>query len=215
MKDDELSQLLRQRATRHAASEALQAAVRTQIALHSAAAGPAPAPLPRRRLALAGAGMAVVGLVAGVTLTLGVQRWRAANPSLGGEIVAAHVRALQVGPLFEVASSNRHQVKPWFQGRIDYAPPVLDAVPGFTLLGGRVQAIQGQPTAVLAFQLRLHKIDLFIWPATGRESAPERTQLRGFNLMHWSDGAMQYWAVSDLDGRELEGFGTAWRAAAN
>jgi len=214
MNDDDLSRLLRQHASRHPASEALRAAVRTQVALQSAAAERGPAtPPPRRRNAFAGAAMATLGLVAGIALTLGVQHWQATSPDLPSELVTAHVRALQVGPLFEVASSNRHQVKPWFQGRLDYAPPVLDAVPGFTLLGGRVQAVHGHPTAVLAFQLRLHKIDLYVWPSD-RGMAPQRLQERGFNVVHWSDGAMQYWAVSDLDGAELEGFGAAWRAAA-
>jgi len=216
MNDDELSQLLRQHASRHPASEALQAAVRTQVALQSAASGPAPTPVPappRRREALAGMALAALGLCAGIGLTLAVQRWQAAAPDLTAELVSAHVRALQVGPLFEVASSNRHQVKPWFQGRLDYAPTVLDEIPGFTLLGGRVQTLQGRPTAVLAFQLRLHKIDVFVWPAE-RAWAPQRSQLRGFNLVRWSDGAMQYWVVSDLDGGELEKFGAAWRSAA-
>jgi anti-sigma factor RsiW len=71
----------------------------------------------------------------------------------------------------------------------------------------------GQPTAVLAYQLRRHVIDLYVWPSD-RGVAAERLQRRGFNLVHWSDGGMQYWAVSDLDGPELERFGAAWRARA-
>ncbi|XHS76360.1 anti-sigma factor family protein [Burkholderiaceae bacterium UC74_6] len=223
MNDEELSRLLREHASRHPASEALQAAVRTQVALQSAASGPGPAPaplpsplpppLPRRRALLAGMALLTLGLSVGVGLTLGVQRWQSASPDVTAEVVAGHVRALQVGPLFEVASSNRHQVKPWFQGRLDYAPTVLDEIPGFTLLGGRVQTLQGRPTAVLAFQLRLHKIDVFVWPAE-HAWTQEHSQLRGFNVVRWSDGAMQYWAVSDLDGAELEKFGEAWRATA-
>jgi len=224
MEDDDLTRLLQQHATRHPADERLRAAVRTQITLQAAAQEAPPArPTWRERLAgllrvhpvFAGAG----GLAVGIALTLAAML---IVPRLGtdgvlpDELVAAHVRALQVGPLYEVASSDRHTVKPWFQGRLDYAPTVLDAPlreQGFALLGGRVQALQGRPTAVMAYQVRLHKIDLYVWP-TDRGSAPERLQRRGFNLVRWSDGAMQYWAVSDVDGAELERFAAAWRTAA-
>ncbi|CAM4148624.1 anti-sigma factor family protein [Roseateles saccharophilus] len=224
MNDDDLTRLLLQHASRHPAGAGLRAKVRTQMTLQAAAQEKPPArPGWRERLAglarlhpaFAGAG----GLALGVALTLAVML---VAPRLGGdgplpdELVAAHVRALQVGPLYEVASSDRHTVKPWFQGRLDYAPTVLDGPlreQGFALLGGRVQALQGRPTAVLAYQVRLHKIDLYQWPAE-RGGAPEKLQRRGFNLVRWSDGTMQFWAVSDVDGAELERFAAAWRTAA-
>lgn len=220
MNDDDLSKLIRTHASRHPADERLRAAVRTQVALHSAArelrAVESTGRLAVLRAGWPGLSLAgVLGLAVGVAMTLVAVQWHEARHTrdLADELVGGHVRALQVGPLFEVASSDRHQVKPWFQGRLDYAPAVVDSVPGFALLGGRVQAVQGHPTAVLAYQVRLHKIDLFVWP-TERGAAPERLQRRGFNLVHWGDGAMQYWAVSDLDGTELERFGVAWRTAA-
>jgi len=221
MNDDDLTRLLQQHASRHPADERLRAAVRTQITLQAAAQEkPAEKPTWRERFArllrihpaLAGAG----GLALGLVLTMFVVPRLNNDVALPEELVAAHVRALQVGPLYEVASSDRHQVKPWFQGRLDYAPTVLDEPlreQGFALLGGRVQAVQNRPTAVLAYQVRLHKIDLYIWPAE-RGAAPEKLQRRGFNLVRWSDGAMQYWAVSDVDGAELERFAAAWRTAA-
>ncbi len=221
MNDDDLSQLLQQHASRHPAEEGLRARVRTQITLQAAAQEAPPkrptwrerfASLVRIHPAFAGAG----GLAVGVLLTL--LMLRAPEGQLPDDLVAAHVRALQVGPLFEVASSDRHTVKPWFQGRLDYAPTVLELdgplrEQGFALLGGRVQAVQGRPTAALAYQVRLHKIDLYQWPVD-RGVADEKLQRRGFNLVHWSDGAMQYWAVSDVDVTELERFAAAWRAAA-
>ncbi|MBV8379664.1 MAG: anti-sigma factor [Paucibacter sp.] len=238
MNDDELSRLLREHASRHPASERLHAAVRTQTALQSAARERKPSAAPSRvgaigsvkawlrrhlgagavpvgsgRLGWIGTGGVLAGLMLGVALTLAVQSWQARPAELADDIVAGHVRALQVGPLFEVSSSSHHQVRPWFQGRLDYAPPVLDNLPGFALLGGRVQSLRGKPTAVLAYQAGLHKIDLFVWPAE-RGAAPERLQRRGFNIVHWSDGAMQYWAVSDMEGGELERFGAQWRAGA-
>ena len=225
MEDEDLSALLQQHASRHPAGEGLRAKVRTQMTLQAAAQEKPPvrpgwrerfATLTRIHPAFAGAG----GLAMGVALTLAVMLIAprlAPDGPLPDELVAAHVRALQVGPLYEVASSDRHTVKPWFQGRLDYAPTVLDAPAlreqGFTLLGGRVQAVQGRPTAVLAYQVRLHKIDLYQWPGE-RGGTPETLQRRGFNLVRWSDGAMQFWAVSDVDGAELERFAAAWRTAA-
>lgn len=223
MEDDDLTRLLRQHASRHPAGEGLRAKVRTQITLQAAAQEPRARPAWREHLArltrIRPAFAAAGGLGLGVALTLAVML---VVPRLGSdgplpdELVAAHVRALQVGPLYEVASSDRHTVKPWFQGRLDYAPTVLDAPlreQGFALLGGRMQAVQGHATAVLAYQVRLHKIDLYQWPAE-RGAATEKLQRRGFNLVRWSDGAMQYWAVSDVDGAELERFAAAWRTAA-
>lgn len=228
MNDDDLSRLLQQHASRHPADERLRAAVRTQMTLQAAAQEKPRARPGWRELvahlanrlagihpALAGAGGLAVGIALTLAALLVVPRL-GIDGTLPDELVAAHVRALQVGPLYEVASSDRHQVKPWFQGRLDYAPTVLDEPlreQGFALLGGRVQAVQGRPTAVLAYQVRLHKIDLYLWPAE-RGAAPERLQRRGFNLVRWSDGAMQFWAVSDLDGAELERFASTWRAAA-
>lgn len=224
MNDDDLTRLLQQHASRHPAHERLRAAVRTQMTLQAAAQQARPttpawrdrlARLARIHPALAGAGGLALGVALTLAATLVLPRF-ATDGTLPSELVSAHVRALQVGPLYEVASSDRHQVKPWFQGRLDYAPTVLDEPlreQGFALLGGRVQAVQGRPTAVLAYQLRLHKIDLYAWP-TERGAAPERLQRRGFNLVRWSDGSMQYWAVSDVDGTELERFAAAWRAAA-
>lgn len=224
MNDDDLTRLLQQHASRHPADERLRAAVRTQMTLQAAAQETPPArPAWRERFArlghvhpaLAGAGGLALGVALTVTAMLVAPRL-VPDGTLPDDLVAAHVRALQVGPLYEVASSDRHQVKPWFQGRLDYAPTVLDEPlreQGFALLGGRVQAVQGRPTAVLAYQVRLHKIDLYAWPAESG-AAPERLQRRGFNLVRWSDAAMQYWAVSDVDGAELERFAAAWRTAA-
>ncbi len=224
MNDDDLTRLLQEHASRHPAGEDLHAKVRTQLTLQAVAQRERPArPAWRERLAqlarpsplLAGAS----GLAAGVALTLLVLLVAprlAPVGSLPDELVAAHVRALQVGPLYEVASSDRHTVRPWFQGRLDYAPTVLDAPlreQGFSLLGGRVQAVQGRPTAVLAYQLKLHKIDLYQWPVDG-SVAPEMLQRRGFHLQRWSDGAMQYWAVSDAEAAELQRFAAAWQRAA-
>ena len=228
--DDELSALIRQQATRHAAGADLRAAIGTQIALADAGRATAPtatttaAPAagvestrsPARRAASRWkwAAMSFALGVAGTLVVVPVAQRFAANESLDSELVADHVRALKLGPLSEVVSSDRHTVKPWFQGRVDYAPPVFDlGDQGFPLMGGRIEHVRGQAVAALVVARRQHVIDLFVWPSSER-NAPERVARKGFNLVHWSDGAMQYWAVSDLERAELEHFAQLWRERA-
>jgi anti-sigma factor RsiW len=127
---------------------------------------------------------------------------------LGREVVASHVRSLMANHLTDVLSSNQHTVKPWFDGKLDFAPVVLDlSAQGFPLVGGRLDYIDGHPVAALVYHYRLHVINLFTWP-TGR--APD-TQLRlatreGYNSVHWTESRMEYWAVSDVAPPELERF---------
>ena len=117
-----------------------------------------------------------------------------------------HLRSLAPGHLTDVASTDRHTVKPWFAGRLDFSPPVVDPAPaGFPLLGGRVDVMDGAPVAALVYARRSHLINLFVRPVTaGEATAPRATVLRGINILSWSDGAMCFWAVSDLNLAELE-----------
>jgi anti-sigma factor RsiW len=221
MNDDDLSMLIRSHATRHAASERLRASVRTQIALqaarteHDAQAKPHAKAAVQSRWSRFGWRAMFGGFASGVALTLmlGVVVPRLLqNNALPTELIASHVRALKAGPLIEVASSDRHTVKPWFQGKLDYAPPVIDLeTEGFPLLGGRVDTVRGKPTAALAYAARKHIMNVFILPST-RQSAPQVTQQDGFHVLHWNDGAMQVWVVSDIEASELQRFGQAWRA---
>jgi len=218
--DDHLSALIRQHATRHAAPDSLRAGLRTQIALAEASRGEPPAPRVQRRRWLdlgwpaLGWRTASLSFAFGVACTLLVvplaQRLDL-NPALDADLVADHVRALQVGPLTEVVSTDRHTVKPWFQGRLDYAPPVFDlAAEGFPLMGGRIEHVRGNVVATLAYARERHVIDVFVWPSTAQQ-APARSMRKGFNVLHWSDGSMQYWAVSDLERAEMERFARLWR----
>lgn len=216
--DDQLSDLIRRHATRHAAPEELRAGIRTQIAVAEANRAPAAAPAPRsRRFGLAWAnpwGAAAGSFALGVLVTalvLPIAREANFGQPIEAELVADHVRALRVGPLTEVVSTDRHTVKPWFQGRIDFAPPVLDlAADGFPLKGGRIEHVRGQTVATLAYARDRHVIDLFVWPADA-PSAPRHRVERGFNVVHWADGSMQYWAVSDVEREELETMARLWR----
>ena len=220
--DEDLSALIRTQATRHSAPDALRAGIRTQLALADAGRLPLQEPLspspPRVRwFNRLGWGSASLGFAAGMLCTVLmlplVQRLDLNEP-LEAELVADHVRALQVGPVVEVASTDRHTVKPWFQGRLDYAPPVVDlAAQGYPLMGARIEHVRGDVVATLAYARKRHVIDVFVWPSAEQRPAA-RTLRKGFNVMHWADGSMQYWAVSDLERSEIESFVQLWQAHA-
>lgn len=221
--DEELSAMIRGHATRHAAPDSLRAAIRTQTALAEAGrtgTRPEPGPTPRglRGLALGLRRGAMpisfaLGMLCMALLMPLLPRWEFGEP-LDAELVADHVRALRVGPIAEVISTDRHTVKPWFQGRLDFAPPVFDlGSAGYPLVGGRIEHVRGNPVATLAYTRNQHVVDVFIWPSSEHRPS-ERSLRRGFNLVHWADGSMQYWAVSDMDAAEIENFARLWRERA-
>ena len=128
-------------------------------------------------------------------------------------IAAAHIRALQPSHLVDVPSSEQHTVKPWFAGRLPFSPPVKDlSADGFALSGGRVDALPGSTAAVLVYMRRQHVIDLFIWPASVDEDRSGGSGVReGYNFVHWQADGMSFWAVSDLNAKELADFVARWR----
>jgi anti-sigma factor RsiW len=127
---------------------------------------------------------------------------------LSQEIVSAHVRSLMASHLTDVASTDQHTVKPWFNGKLPFSPSVTDlAAQGFPLVGGRLEYVGNQPVAALVYQRRKHFINLFVWASTRSGSAGEKfaTQ-RGYNVLHWSQSGMEYWAVSDVNEKDLRDF---------
>lgn len=157
-------------------------------------------------------------MAAGFLLGMGLTAWRGRSiraDALAAELAGNQVRALQPGRLTDVLSSDQHTVKPWFAGKLDFSPPVKDlAAAGFPLLGGRVDAVAGRPVAALVYARRRHVINLYVCPAAGMPDAVASGR-NGFHVRHWRDGEMAFWAVSDLDPRELDRFAELVRSGSS
>jgi anti-sigma factor (TIGR02949 family) len=131
----------------------------------------------------------------------------APRQQLAEAVLASHVRSLQANHLSDVASSDQHTVKPWFNGKLDFSPPVVDhTTEGFPLMGGRLDYLDKHAVAALVYRHRLHTINLFIWPGVGTGAMPRSLTLRGYHLVGWETHGMHFWAVSDLSLKELEAF---------
>ena len=136
------------------------------------------------------------------------------NPSpvpkqLAEEVISSHVRATLTGRAADIASSERHKVKPWLTSKLDFSPPVVNLESaGFPLIGGRLDYLDRRPVAVLVYTRRQHKIDLFVWPDDEPRTVVTSQSLskRGYQILHWNSGGMNFWAISDLNAPELKTF---------
>ena len=153
------------------------------------------------------------GALAAVALGVGVLVGRPdAAAHTAHDITASHVRALLGARETDVLSSDRHTVKPWFNGRIDYAPPVVDlAARGFPLIGGRLDYIDGRPVAVLVYRSAKHPVDLYVRPEAGSDTEPTLRTERGYQLMVWRTAGMGYWAITDASADVVQAFAQALR----
>src|SRR6478609_9324442 len=179
------------------------------------AALPQPRQAPNRRAVLRGFAMgsavsalAATGLVAIVLRQDDIDR-------IQSEVVSAHLRSLQAGHLTDVISTDQHTVKPWFNGKLDVSPPVIDlTAQGFTLIGGRLDYLDARAIGAVVYRRRQHIINLFVAQTANTErKAASMENLQGFNVRHWSEQGMNFWAVSDIGPDELTEFGVKFEAA--
>lgn len=190
-------------------------------------AGASPARDRPRRWAMAGGGVAAHvmngrwasgaisgALVASLALAMAVPRLT--HTDTEDQLIQSHVRSLLVGHMVDVQTSNRHVVKPWFNGKVDFAPPVPElSDEGFPLVGGRLDYIDDHEVAAIVYKRRLHSINLFVRPARTLSLPVGMTDRRdGYSLVRWTAGGLEYWAVSDLDPKELKLFSQLYAARA-
>ena len=194
-----MNSVVRQHAHYHTAPKHLARSIRANLRTLAEAEQP-------RRRAVWGwfASGAAFACVATLAVTLSLVPAGPRGNELEDDLVAAHVRSLMVNHLTDVASSDQHTVKPWLSARLNFSPPVQDfAAQGFELVGGRLDYVEGRMVAVLAYKRRLHRVDVYVWPAAS--DAPERTSTRdGFNMERFARGGMSYWIVSDVSRGDVE-----------
>jgi anti-sigma factor RsiW len=194
------------RASYHRAGPELTGALARRMGVDRPAAGHR-LRLPWRALTAFGAGAALAAAI--------VLMWVPAGPQgIVAALVDDHLRALQPGHLLDVVSTDQHTVKPWFDGKLDFSPPVKDlGSEGFPLLGGRLDYLRGRAVAVLVYSHGKHIVELFVWPASGSAAEPARADRRGYHLMHWTADGMSLSAVSDAQPAALAEFVRDWQRA--
>jgi anti-sigma factor RsiW len=180
---------------------------RIEASLEQAVAAPA------RRRARTIAPWAASGAISAIAASLAIL---VVAPTLGdsqvqSQLVASHVRSLLANHLTDIETSNKHVVKPWFNGRIDFAPPVPELADiGFPLAGGRLDYVEGKVVPAIVYHRRLHTINVFIWPAKAGFLPTRSSRRDGYSLVEWKRGGLEFWAVSDIDPTELGQFQQAF-----
>lgn len=217
MSDDELGMLVRRHAARHAPPEGLAERIARAVRAEAVAA-PASVQPGRPGWSQRGIWQGLAWFGTGAATAWGLALVLLATPVppsdvLAEGVTANHVRSLMASHLADVASSDQHTVKPWFAGKLDFSPPVVDlAAEGFPLTGGRLDYLDGRTVAALVYRSGPHVINLFVWPASeAGAQAPVLSTRQGYQLVRWSQGGMQAWAVSDLNAAELQTFAALLR----
>lgn len=203
------------------APDLLRARLRTALREEAAQPAAQPSPPPRRTPRSSwgapwrsiAAGLLVAVASSGVTLV--ATRRGAVETSVADQVLTSHIRSLMPEHLTDVRSNDQHNVKPWFNGRLDYSPtvPRFDDA-GFPLVGGRLDYVTGRPVAVVVYSRRQHLINSFSWPSSVTGDAPRTLAARnGYNMLHWRSGGVEHWVASDLNAAELTQFSDLLRRA--
>lgn len=199
-------QTLREGLVRHHAPDVLRARIRAALRDERAEVAPAVRADWRVPWRAAAAALVVAVVSSGLTMLAGGRR--PSEPAVSEEVLASHIRSLMPEHLTDVRSSDQHNVKPWFNGRLDFSPavPRLDDA-GFPLLGGRLDYVHGRPVAVVVYGRRQHVINVFSWPAdSGRDAGPAQQSRHGYNMLRWRRDGVEHWVASDLNAQELQQF---------
>jgi anti-sigma factor RsiW len=203
------SQLLKEGLVHYPAPDVLKARIRSALAQqHTYDSNESrPAASPNRWLRFAAAGVAIA--LASSAATFIALHQGVVSPSLAHEVLTSHIRSLMPGHLTDVASNDQHNVKPWFNGRVNLSPqvPRVDSA-GFILVGGRLDYLDGRPVAAVVYSRRSHFINVYSWPDVGSDTRESMTAAQGYHLVHWRKDNIEFWAVSDLNARELAEFVT-------
>jgi anti-sigma factor RsiW len=158
------------------------------------------------------AGMLAASVAVALIAGYGLGTVRAEKHATFDETLSAHVRSLQPGHLMDVVSTDQHTVKPWFAGKVDFSPPVVDLADfGFPLAGGRLDRVAGQQAAALIYRRKLHEINLFVWRASSYDPSPAASRENGYNSLAWSDSGFSFAAVSDIPQDDLSNFVAEYR----
>src|ERR1700742_4737912 len=176
---------------------------------------PQPKPAPSRRSVLSGFAMGSALSAIAATGLFAIVLRRDDDQRIMSEVVSAHLRSLQAGHLTDVVSTDQHTVKPWFNGRLDVSPPVIDlTAQGFTLIGGRLDYLDARAIGAIVYRRRQHVINLFVAQTGNTErKSPKMETMQGFSVLRWSEQGMNFWAVSDIGPDDLNEFGAKFLAA--
>jgi len=222
-----LAGVIRRHATRYTAPPGLAArigaalddAARADVTRAEAGTPPAARVVPFRStarwrpVALAASFVLAIVLSSGTTWYVTAAKQQ---DQIAEEVVASHVRSMLADHLTDVASSDQHTVKPWFSGKLDLSPPVIDlASQGYPLVGGRLDYLNQRQVAALVYRHQQHIINVFVWTQTNTAPAPRPpAEIQGYNLRRWQEGDLTFWAISDLNPAELDEFVQSIKTAA-
>lgn len=211
-----VSQRVKAGLVRYPAPDVLKARIRAALAQPSAFEPRSAVEPPRRSRSLPWPAMIAASVIIAVVSAGGafvVARRGDTPPAIAEQVLSSHIRSLMPGHLTDVTSNDSHNVKPWFNGRLDLSPavPRLDTA-GFPIVGGRLDYVGGRPVAAVVYMRRQHVINVFSWPIdNAADRSPTVSTEKGYHLIQWSDGGAAFWAASDLSVPELEQFVALFR----